>query len=258
MKIAILGSSGHIGQSLTQTAAEEGCAVYEFCRKFNNFDEWRTVEPDVVINCTGIGSPVGVRNLGSKIFKLSEDIDNQILDYLHEHDILYIFISSGAIHYRDDCYAIAKRCAELKHRATEKKIVDLRVFNYLSEYINLEDGYLITEIINSIIDKKPFLTNNIDIRKEFISRHDLWQAIKIFINAPENGAYDVYSRAIVGKFDLLRFCANRYGLVWRIEGAGVPTPTNYIATEHRLSDKGYLPRMASLETIREVVDALIS
>jgi len=172
---------------------------------------------------------------------------------------VYIYISSGAIHYRNDCYAISKRCAELKHRAMpNKKIVDLRVFNYLTEYINRADGYLVTEIINSIIDKKTFLTNNIDIRKDFINRYDLWQAIVLCINTPENTAYDLYSRGAVGKFELLDFCNRHYGLQWQNDGDAIPTPQNYIATENNISKYGYKPCWTSLECVDYVINQIVS
>lgn len=258
MNIGILGSNGHVGHSLAMTAKERGVPVFEFCRKYNNFDEWQDCNLDVIINCVGMGSPPRIRKEHERLFELSDHIDNKILEYMRGRDLLYIFISSGAIHYRDDPYAIAKRCAELKHRTlADKKIVDIRVFNYLTEYINLSDGYLLTELINSIIDKKPFLTNNIDIRKDVNNRFDLWQAIELIINAPGNAAHDLYSKAPIGKFELLNFCQKYFGLEWRIEGEGVPTPTNYFATEFSLATKGYSPCWSSTDCLWHVINEFL-
>ncbi|MBU2177506.1 MAG: NAD-dependent epimerase/dehydratase family protein [Gammaproteobacteria bacterium] len=257
-KIAVLGASGHVGRSITITAAGEGIALYEFSRKWNNFEDWPSYESDVIINCVGIGSPPAVRELGAGIFGLSDKLDNQILEYMHGRNILYIFISSGAVHYRNDPYAVSKRCAEMKHRSLPHlNIIDLRLYNYLTPYINLNDGYLITEIINSIIDKKPLLTDNIDIRRDFINRFDLWQAIKIFVAAPENGAYDLYSQAPVKKFELLDLCSKYFNLQWRIESEGISAPIDYVAKNFSLAKKGFRPCWTSLDCIWSVFDELI-
>lgn len=110
--------------------------------------------------------------------------------------------------------------------------------------------------MNAILDNEPFLTNNIDVRKDFINRFDLWRIVSLFLDYPENGAYDVYSKAPIGKFELLRFCRGKFGLNWRIEGGGVPVPTEYFSRDRALAQKGYAPQWTSIECVENVIEQL--
>jgi nucleoside-diphosphate-sugar epimerase len=257
--IAVVGASGHVGKSLCQSIEEDGRFNLLPCsRSSGNINEWARTTVDVVVNCVGVGSPLKVRALERDVFSMTDTTDNRILEWLRTHDRLYIFISSGAIHYRKDCYAIAKRCAELKHRALEQQaIVDLRLFNYITEHINIGDGYLITELLRAILDKKPFVTYNIDVEKDFTGRHELWRAVLAAIGHPGNAAYDVYSKAPTTKFDIMAFCGLQYNMAFRVKGGKRTTLSKYTPTEHGLQKIGYEPQRDSTQCIKEAFDAII-
>ena len=114
--IAILGATGHIAKSLIyQWLQDKEHNLYLFARdtdkvnKFllnlndNNeklvsikqFTEFEFYDYDVIINCVGIADPAKIKNEHIMLFRLTETIDNQILDYLKNNQkCLYINMSS--------------------------------------------------------------------------------------------------------------------------------------------------------------------
>lgn len=116
LKVAILGSTGHIAQNLIfYFSQNRGCELFLFSRNKNkikknirkfpldfhfhikNYDDFEKFNYDVIINCVGISNPETVNTNKVSILRITEQYDNLILDYLEKHNsTLYIFISSGA------------------------------------------------------------------------------------------------------------------------------------------------------------------
>ena len=160
IKIAILGSTGHIAKSLIYYfSKEKNCELYLFARSteklnefiktlINNkdfkvapFEDFNNYFYDVVINCIGIRSSEVERNF-LLYFKITEKFDNLIIDYLSKNNsTIYINFSSGAVYGTDfkkpvnkktkckldvnnilptDFYKIAKINSEAKHRCLNK------------------------------------------------------------------------------------------------------------------------------------------
>lgn len=201
---------------------------------------------DVLINFVGIGDPAQAKEMGPKIFEITELYDNLAIDYIKAHpSCQYIFMSSGAVYGGDfeeaadnstpakvninnlmptDWYSIAKLYAEAKHRAmSDHSIVDVRVFNYFSHTQDMNARFLITDIVRAIKNKEILKTNAVNIVRDFITPPDFYELILSIIKSPnENTAVDCYTKAPVDKFSLLEMCQAEFCLQYEIvEQAGV-------------------------------------
>lgn len=157
MKIAIIGATGYIGESLTyQFLTENKSELYLFVRsreKMVNFlkrikpdndsriytmNQFGDFKYDVIINCAGMGNSATLQKNRDEIFKLTKDIDDLIIDYLKLNPkVFYINLSSGAVYRNginqrsegeimsvplsnippEDYYSVAKMRSEITHRS---------------------------------------------------------------------------------------------------------------------------------------------
>ena len=241
---------------------------------------------DVIINCIGVGT---MRSSGAQwheYFTVTEKYDNMVLDYLRAHPhALYLCISSGAVYGKifeqpvadgsvvsidvnnmqaEDYYSIARIHAEAKHRAfSDLNIIDLRVFSFFSRFINLADGYFITEVLNAVIQDKPLLTHPADMIRDYIHPRDLFRLIIHCMHQKRpNFSVDVVSKKQVNKFELLHFFAERYGLQYEIcqkfnGNSATGAKKNYYSTSNRLHALGFLAEFTSMDAIRDETTAIL-
>lgn len=296
-KIAILGANSHIAKGLIfNFAHRDDNELFLFARspgKVNSFLEANSLKPDshiqefkyfragkynVIINCVGLGTPKKVRKAGGEVFKLTEEFDNLVLEYLSRYkNVLYINFSSGAAYCStftqkaghdsklnisisnikpENYYGIAKLYSEAKHRALDRlKIVDLRIFSYFSRFIDLNGGYFITEMLKSLKNKVTFVTSRYDFVRDFLSPEDLFNLICLIVNGkPFNGALDAYSSAPISKFKLLDYFAKNYSLKYVFDqNFRFICPTGgknlYYSGSRKAISLGYKPKYSSLETV---------
>lgn len=282
-KIAILGATSHIAKGLifnfTKSEINELFLFARLPKKVKNFLEahslglhphiydfrhFRRGKYDVIINCVGLGTPAKVKEASGEVFKLTEEFDNMILEYLQRYpNTLYINFSSGAVYSisvndvkPEHYYGIAKLHQEAKHRALKKlNIVDIRVFSYFSRFIELDSGYFLTELIKSLKRKKTFVTNPCDFVRDFLAPQDLFDLICLIIKAkPFNGAIDAYSSMPISKFKLLDYFVKNYSLKYTINrGLKLTYPTGvksrYCSSSRKAAGLGYRPKFSSLETV---------
>ena len=232
---------------------------------------------DVIVNCVGVGNPGLLREIGPGILTLTERFDNLVLDYLDKHrETLYINLSSGAVYGTEFAdavdsgsearipinaigpahyYRTAKIYSEVKHRAhASYRIVDLRVFSYFGRFVDLTSSYLVTDLVNCCRSRLPFVTDATDIVRDFIHPSDLLRAIEACARTGvRNAAFDLYSKAPVTKWDLVRLFESRYGLQVEItataKGSVTGTKSNYYSKDRRLGNLGYTPVFSSIEGI---------
>ena len=252
-----------------------------------NFEGFNDGVFDVVINCVGIGAPQKLKADLLTIFATTEYFDNLILNYLgHRPQTLYINLSSGAAYGTNftvpvtqesfstfginnldasEYYGIAKINSEAKHRALhDLNIVDLRVFAFFSRFIDVEERFLLSEIISCIKNKKEFVTGPGDITRDYVHVSDLMSMMDIIVNTMQvNDVFDVYSRKPARKFELIDFFAERYGLKYSVmdtfEALSVTgTKNNYFSLNKKAELLGYLPQYSSLEAIAEEAAIILS
>ena len=240
---------------------------------------------DVVINCVGIGSPQKLKeNLGN-IFRITSTFDDIILGYLADYpQTLYVNMSSGAAYGADffqpvnhqsqarfsinnlkneEFYGIAKLHAEARHRALPRlNIVDLRIFGYFSRHIDLNEKFLLSEIISCVKNNKILVTSPDNIWRDFLNPQDLALFIDCCItNCPLNAVYDVYSGKEVNKFELLDFFADMYGLKYKIDETCqslvvTGQKSHYYSTGQKANVIGYIPSFTSIEGITTEMSAM--
>ncbi|CCQ75637.1 NAD(P)-dependent oxidoreductase [Magnetospira sp. QH-2] len=311
--IAILGATGHVGKGLAYALAQGGShtlrlyardpdRVLDFLKTWELSDHDRVVHPmdefgrhpfDAVVNATGAGDPARLRTLGAGIFRLTETVDNRILDLLTDHpERLYLNISSGAVYGAGfaeparqdtiaavpvndlgpgDAYAMAKRHAEAKHRAhTAFNIVDLRIFSYFSRFIDLEGRFFTVDLARSLRDAVPLTTNCGEMDRDYVVPDDLAQMVQCCLTRwtdrdeqVVNDALDFYSKAPVGKFELIEAVQRTLPLQVRVEDETATLATGgaksrYYSENHRAADWGYAPRFTSADGVVSELNALLN
>ena len=105
MKIAILGSTGHVGKNLTYYfGKEKNYELFLFTRddknntnisvecelknnfSIKNYNEFVEAKYDVMINCVGLSDPAKIESSQGKILETTEKFDTMTLNYLEKLD----------------------------------------------------------------------------------------------------------------------------------------------------------------------------
>lgn len=282
-KISILGAGGQIGRSITDEL--KGYELKLYSREENVYDKQYVFQlesftnhrHEVIINCTGISNIKGEQESGYNIFSIHEKWDNVILDYMIKHpSTLYINMSSGAVYgilngieeiAPEHYYGISKLNMEAKHRSlSHLNIVDLRVFSYVSKYINLDSNFFIAEVIKAVRDKTTFVTNDVNIVRDYLHPKDLAYIIRLVVDRWENKkincCFDTYSDVCVTKGCLLKVLKDECGLKVKYEDSGfhhsiTGFKSEYFSTNHKLGrELGYVPIYTSLDAILDTIKEL--
>lgn len=235
----------------------------------------------LIINCVGVGTVNKLKGDFSKYFTVTEEYDNLVIRYLCNNcpNTLYISFSSGAIYGKkfsapvdenaknsikvnhilpEDYYAIARLNAEAKHRSFKAlNIVDLRLFSYFSRFIDLSDGYFITEVMNAILNKKTLIIDKANIIRDYVHPYDVFSAVKKCISTHRlNDAFDINSAKPVEKKEILDYFASEYGLKYKL-GSSLTHATAtgkknvYCSNCKKAQEIGYKPKYSSMETIKQ-------
>lgn len=253
----------------------KNCVIQE------GYDNFLKNSYDVVINCVGVGTLNNLQGDYTKYFTVTEEYDNLAIGYLCDirPGALYINFSSGAVYGRglsapagenavnrinvnhiatDDYYAIVRLNAEAKHRAFKNlRIVDLRIFSYFSRFIDLKDNYFIAEIIDCILHKKTFVTDNVNIVRDYIHPKDLFSLIcKCLKLGKVNAAFDAISSKPVKKKEILDYFSSAYGLKYKIgrpliQVSATGQKNIYCSNYRNAASIGHKPAFSSMEAIKE-------
>jgi len=243
-------------------------------------------EVDVIINCIGIGDPAQAIKISSSIDDTTNKFDDLVLHYLEFNPkTKYFFLSSGiaygdifsapARNYnqqnikissikQEDQYSISKIKAENKHRKLSKfSIIDIRIFSFLSDEININNSFFITDALRAIKEDVVFLTNMNNITRDYIGVDDLYQLIEILIPIDGlNTIVDTYSKNPIDKFTILDFLKSSFGLRYQfqedfkaINASGIKD--HYYSRNFIAEDFGYSPNFSSLEVIEMVANKIL-
>ena len=165
----------------------------------------------------------------------------------------------------EDYYGIVRLNAEAKHRALQHlNIVDLRVFSYFSRFINLTDGYFITDVMEAILENKVLLTDSTNIVRDYLHPEDLFAMLMKCIQAGKiNRAVDVNSSRPVSKQEILDYFTAEYGLKYEkrdfTENASATgAKSNYYSTCNLASQMGYIPQFSSMDTLKHEARYILS
>ncbi len=264
---------------LTQYESKNNFSI----RKYDEFNDSRY---DAVINCVGLSNPADIAVAEEESLETTETFDVLTLEYLKNFPkTKLINFSSGAVYggqfsspikyttlidknfnYMNikSNYALATIRSEIKHRTLKNlNIIDLRLFSFFSRFINLDAKFLMCEMISSIMQNKKFLTDETDIYRDYIHPKDLFSYVKKCICKDSlNDVFDLRSKKPIGKFELLNFLKEKYGLQYEIEsGVKFANPTgfkrNYYSESRKAESLGYKPEYSSMDTISDELSFII-
>lgn len=241
---------------------------------------------DIIINCIGVGTPKNMNNDYTPWFSVLEYFDNLCISYLKKYPkALYVNFSSGVV-YGDtfkhpvktdtkpnfdvnnlglnNFYAIAKLYAEAKHRAFKQfNIIDLRMFAFFSKFVNLNDGYFMSDLANAIINGSVLSTNNEDMTRDYINPRDL---LELIISCQKlkniNCSVDLISKAPITKYEILKLAEKEWGLKYQVcenltflNSSGMKN--NYYSENNIYNSLNFSPKYSSAETIIRELDYLV-
>jgi nucleoside-diphosphate-sugar epimerase len=263
-------------QHFLDAISRRGNGNYTICTDYQAFTSFSY---DIIINCIGVETRNKHDCDFTRYFTVTEEFDGLAIRYLQNNnpDALYISFSSGAVYgmgfstpvddsstnclqvnhiSQEDYYGIVRINAEAKHRAHNKlRIVDLRIFSYFSRYINLTDGYFITDVMESILKNEVLITDSTNIVRDYLHPEDLFTMIISCIHAGKiNHAFDVNSSRPVSKQEILDYFTSEYGLKYESRpfsenASATGAKNNYYSTCSRSSHVGYIPQFSSMDTL---------
>ena len=251
------------------------------------FDVFMTIKNfDAVINFVGIGDPAIAARMGASILEVTTIYDELALAYIKERpQCRYLFMSSGAVYggsfeqpagehsiaafaindsHLDNWYAIAKFCAEMRHRALPRhQIIDIRVFNYISRYQDMKSRFFIADMVRAMRAGEGFKTSSSNFFRDYISPIDFCQLVGIMLTTSTgSGVVDCYSKAPVDKHGLLKAMSLQFGLVYEFEGSSEAVNVtglkpNYYSIYHVAEKWGYAPTQTAIDAVIGEVGALL-
>jgi hypothetical protein len=199
---------------------------------------------DAIINCVGIADPNKQVSNPYESFVVTERFDNMAIEYAKANaGTRYVNFTSGAIFGTEfqnpvhedtiaefhpnslvpaDCYRISKLNSEAKHRfLPDLPIVDIRIFSFFSRFIDLNAGFMLSEIAKCVLEEKPFKTTASDIVRDYISPEDLFLLLSKILSAnPMNVAFDARSVKETRKFEILAALHDKFNLKIETVGEG--------------------------------------
>lgn len=300
-EIAILGANSHIAKGLidrflqcgtynlhlyTTDSVKTGVFLESLGKSCEIHDGYSSFQGgDVIINCIGAGSAPKLKGAYTNYFSLTETYDNLVIGHLKQNpDSLYISMSSGAVYGRfltapaekhtlnpiqvnnissADYYSITRLYSEAKHRAyCGLNIVDVRIFSYFSRYMNIEDGYFMTELIDCLLNGKVLKTDVGNMVRDYVHPQDLFSLILKCIDiAHVNAAFDAVSSAPVDKRTILEYfssCGLKYELVDSLGSVGATGHKNIYCSSYNSAELiGYIPEFSSMQALQEEADCIV-
>lgn len=221
--------------------------------------EKKKTKYDLIINFIGTGNS---NNINKKYLNLKKifAFETQIINYLNSYnECKYIYFSSGIINFKNRnnlYYELKKKTEDYHNKFPNLHIYDLRIFNFFCKYENLDNDNLISNILNCIIQKKPFKTNKKNIYRDYLSSLDLFQLLSLIIKDKiKMKKIDAFSQSKISKFSLLRFFKNVYGLRILYNEKRYDSPTGskdlyYPKKSLSLKQSGYMPKFDSISNIK--------
>lgn len=258
-------------------------AVPPRCQPLDRFGagDW-----DAVINFIGVGDPARAVRMGADILRLTRRWDEAVLDYIEDRPhCRYLFLSSGAAFGENVAapldratraafpindltpahwYGIAKFYAEAVHRAvSDRSIIDIRIFNYVSEYVDLGHRFLISEVLRAVVEQDVLSVDPRDMQRDYLGRQDFARLIAACLAAPDgtNRAVDAHSRAPISKRDLLDLFHDRFGLRYEVTGGGIDATgrkSAYFSRSGAAAELGFEPRHSSADTLIDVAAKILA
>jgi len=291
MNIAIWGGTGHVGRALYHAFNGRGFNCHCYVRNpqkaekclptgsFSDFKEFPSGKYDVLIN--GISAGVVSERF---LFETLETWDWRMIEFAKEHPgCCCVSISSGTV-YGDEfsapaddnmtlslnpnhveskqIYGLIKLMCEQRHRAFyDLAIVDLRLFNFFTRYMEFEQPFFMSDVIKAVKNNDILITNTADFYRDFTHPDDFADLIYLCAGKKINACYDLYSSAPVKKSEILTAFARRYGLHYscgEIWHSLTGNKSQYFSNNKKAGELGYEPKFSSLDVLINETDFIIN
>ena len=281
-KLILVGRNEAQLLAVAQAGASTGCDI-----AIASLDDVAGLKGDVIINCLGAGDPGTILRLGAELMHSIEAWDKMVLGHLERNpESLYIAFSSGVVYglnrsepvsrstpavipinqlNEHHFYAVAKLNSELKHRTANRlNIVDLRVFGYISRFLDPDGGYFLSDVMAALRDQRALKTAAHDMFRDYVHPEDLCDLIELCAaSRPLNRAFDVYSQRPITKFELLDTLGGMFGLQWHVAVDGVVESAAsmkfaYYSINHDAETIGYQPQYSATEAVVSELEAYVA
>jgi nucleoside-diphosphate-sugar epimerase len=241
------------------------------------------ISTDILINCAGIGKPKDIAHHALEVIDITESMDHLLYKYGNRFpDTVIINMSSGSVYGQSvpgvddntkvefacnilhvrDMYRVAKFYSEVKHRTwTDINIADIRIYAFASEYIDLNSGFFLADIIKAIQSQDVLEVSPVNIVRDYVSAQDLFELIRCIYITKSRGVFDVFSKAPLEKNELLEAVHNQFHMeyVYKHVDNALSVPKDiYVPYWKKAQDIGYKPSQSSMETVLEVIEKYLS
>lgn len=252
--------------------------------RFNPFEKFSPPsDVSCIINCTGIGDPKRNQDASTISEDYSEFLDFKIINYLKNNsNICYFSMSTGGFflgcgNYDDarksreikinldskdiSYYFIKKLKAEVFHRKFNNlKIIDLRIFGFISEFIDLEANFFLSILMQSVIKGTKFKTTPSNFIRDYIKTDDIVKIINLVLYKPKNDAIDIFSKEPVSKLEILDLFKKKFNLKCfntfkEIKPIKKP---NIISSCQKAKKIGFVSESSSIENIKHFSEKIFS
>jgi len=237
MKILFIGGNSHIAKSILAEnifneifiISRNKNKIINFCNlnqistkiTFLNYESFKKEKFNLIVNFASPGYPEDISSSKNNIIKFTKDINRRVIKYLLlNKKTKYIFISSGIVNKnitkKDKQYFYYKSKLDIEENNLSQKglrIYNLRIYSYISKFIDLNKNFFLSLIINSIKKNKKIKIYNNDFTRDFIGPKELISFIKYILeNDLKKCSIDISSNKSVTKKDLLKFFKKNYHL----------------------------------------------
>ena len=278
MKILFIGGNSHIAKSILAEnlfneifiITRNKHKIINFCNSnqistkitFLNYESLKNEKFNLIVNFASPGYPDDINNSKNNIIKFTKDINKRVIKFLLlNKKTKYIFISSGIVNKNitknDKQYFYYKSKLDIEKNNLSQKgllIYNLRIYSYISKFIDLNKNFFLSLIINSIKKNKKIEIYNNDFTRDYIGPKELISFIKYVLkNDLEKCSIDISSNKFVTKKDLLKFFKKnyqlKYDLIKTISNDDLYTP---------VSKKIFLVNKTSLNIIKREIKNILN
>ena len=278
MKILVIGGNSHIAKSILAEnlfneifiISRNKNKIINFCNlnqvstkiTFLNYESFKNEKFKLIVNFASPGYPEDISSSKNNIIKFTKDINRRVIKYLLlNRKTKYIFISSGIVNKnitkKDKQYFYYKSKLDIEENNLSQKglrIYNLRIYSYISKFIDLNKNFFLSLIINSIKKNKKIKIYNNNFTRDFIGPKELISFIKYILeNDLKKCSIDISSNKSVTKKDLLKFFKKnyylKYDLIKTISNDDLYTP---------VSKKMFLVNKNSLNIIKREIKNILN
>ena len=253
----------------------------------HSFSDFEIAEGcDAVLNFVGLGSPSRVALESSGLGPLDLKVDLACMRLLELNpEATYLYMSSGASYGSDfsipavdanelpemskfdlprEVYGWIKRSTEVRHRSLPQyKIINLRIFGYASRNMDLNAGFLLSDLAKSLLTGEPAQISTEITHRDFINPEFFHELVDYCLeNNLPNTSLDLVSTSSLAKDELVAALEGIFGL--KVKWEETPPKSNsiskcnYFSQSTRLGDYGFVNNKSALEMVIDELQAIVS